>query len=144
MMTAPYDLVLGALERHGHLVRRGGPRGGAARSARGRCPAHDSHGLTLSLAETPEGAVLLHCHAGCTAGQVLAAVGLQPADLYPYRSTRRDGATGIGTSWRGVAAAADQLVDAARSAGDPALAHAAHEVALQARAAMRSERHMHQ
>lgn len=137
----PYDLVLGALERRGQMVRHGGPRGGAARSARAQCPGHDSRSLTLVLGETHAGAALVHCHAGCSAAAVLAAVGLQPADLYPDRSTRD--ATGIGTSWRGVAGAADQLEDAARGARDPVLAHAARELALQARAAMRAERRMH-
>ncbi len=149
-MSIPYDLLLEALERTGQRVRRGSARGEAGRTARAQCPAHDSHGygLTLSLAETAEGAVLLHCHAGCQAEQVLAAVGLQPADLYPSASETRGrgrggGAPSIGTSWRGVAAAADQLEDAARAA-DPVLARAARELALQARAAMRTERRMHQ
>ncbi len=147
MMTAPYDLVLGAIEGHGHLVRRGGPRGGAARTARAQCPAHISSGLTLALAETAEGTVLLHCHAGCQVEQVLVAVGLLPADLYPSGSAaqrRSAGVAGIGTTWRGLAGAADLLEDAARCAADPALAHAARELAQQARAAMRTERRMHQ
>ena len=142
-VTTPYDLLLAALERHGQLVRRGGPRGGAARTARAQCPAHASHGLTLSLAETTEGEALLYCHAGCALADVLAAVGLQPADLYPARPSGAMGATGIGTSWRGIAGAADQLEDAARSAADPALAHAARELARHARAAMRAERYQH-
>ena len=143
----PYDLLLGALERAGQCVRRGGPRGEATRTARAQCPAHGSHGLTLVLGEAISGAALLHCHAGCSVEQVLAAVGRQPADLYPSGSAaqgRSAGATGIGTTWRGLAGAADQLEDAARCAADPALAHAARELVQQARAAMRAERQMHQ
>ncbi|MHB1991678.1 hypothetical protein [Metallibacterium scheffleri] len=146
LSSSPLDHLLAALERHGQMVRRGGPRGGAVRTARAQCPAHGSRSLTLSLCETAEGAALLHCHAGCAVDGVLAAVGLQPVDLYPARAAqaRSASAASIGIGWRGVAAAADQLEDAARNAGDPALAHAARGVVLQARAAMRSERRMHQ
>lgn len=54
-------------------------------SYRAICPAHTSrHGsASLSLKETPEGGVLLHCFAGCGAHDVLAAIGLELKDLYP-------------------------------------------------------------
>lgn len=48
---------------------------------RARCPAHESKGLTLSLKDVGE-SLLVHCHAGCSAAEVLAAVGLELADLY--------------------------------------------------------------
>ena len=39
------------------------------RKARGgwmaRCPAHDDHTPSLSIAEAADGKVLVHCHAGC-------------------------------------------------------------------------------
>lgn len=50
-----------------------------------RCPAHEDRSPSLSIRETDEGAALLHCFAGCTAAAVLAAVGLEFADLYPDR-----------------------------------------------------------
>lgn len=54
-------------------------------SYRAICSAHTSrHGsASLSLKETPEGGVLLHCFAGCAAHDVLAAIGLELKDLYP-------------------------------------------------------------
>jgi hypothetical protein len=47
------------------------------------CPAHDDKGPSLSLRETPEGAVLLHCFAGCEVADVVANMGLELHDLYP-------------------------------------------------------------
>jgi len=35
--------------------------------------------------ETPEGAVLVHCFAGCTVDAVLGALGLELSDLFPPR-----------------------------------------------------------
>lgn len=52
---------------------------------RADCPTgHRSRG-TLAVGVGDDGRVLLHCHAGCDAADVLAAVGLTLADLYPDR-----------------------------------------------------------
>jgi hypothetical protein len=51
------------------------------------CPAHDDRGPSLSVRETPDGAVLLYCHAGCTPEEITAALGLDMADLFPPRET---------------------------------------------------------
>lgn len=48
-----------------------------------RCPAHDDHKPSLSIGQGEDGRVLIHCHAGCSPADVLAAVGLRPADLFP-------------------------------------------------------------
>jgi hypothetical protein len=50
-----------------------------------RCPAHDDKGPSLSIRETPEGAVLLHCFAGCTVSEIAGALGLELSDLFPPR-----------------------------------------------------------
>ena len=68
------DILLARLER----VRK---RTGDQWSA--RCPAHDDKGPSLSVRELPDGRVLLYCFAGCDAGDVVAAVGLDLADLFP-------------------------------------------------------------
>lgn len=47
-----------------------------------RCPAHEDRTASLSLGVGREGQALLHCFAGCDAGAVLAAIGLQLRDLY--------------------------------------------------------------
>jgi hypothetical protein len=45
------------------------------------CPAHDSSGRSLAIADR-DGRVLLHCFAGCAADAVLSSVGLTFGDLY--------------------------------------------------------------
>ena len=42
-----------------------------------RCPAHDDHKPSLSITETINGKVLLHCFAGCHQDQVIAALKLR-------------------------------------------------------------------
>lgn len=37
----------------------------------------------MSVRETPEGACLLHCFAGCAVADVVAALGLELHDLFP-------------------------------------------------------------
>lgn len=48
-----------------------------------KCPAHDDRDPSLSVAETQDGRTLIHCHAGCEALDVVHAVGLELADLFP-------------------------------------------------------------
>jgi AAA domain/Toprim domain/FaeA-like protein len=48
-----------------------------------RCPAHDDSSPSLSIGQGEDGRILMHCHAGCGIDEVLAAVNLTPADLYP-------------------------------------------------------------
>lgn len=63
---------------------------GVRRSGNGwvaRCPAHADRHASLSVAEGDDGRVLLHCFAGCSAADVLGAVGLSIADLFVRRIT---------------------------------------------------------
>jgi hypothetical protein len=50
-----------------------------------KCPAHDDRTPSLSVKEGQDGAILLKCHAGCTTEAIVAALGLQMADLFPER-----------------------------------------------------------
>ena len=52
---------------------------------RARCPACGGRSRKLSVSEIDNGAVLLHCFAGCGALSVVQAVGLTLADLFPVR-----------------------------------------------------------
>jgi hypothetical protein len=49
------------------------------------CPAHESRHKTRSLAvfEAEDGRVLVRCHAGCSFEQIVAAAGLEIADMMP-------------------------------------------------------------
>lgn len=47
-----------------------------------RCPAHDDRSPSLSVRQTNDGTVLIHCFAGCSAADVVAAVGLEFRELF--------------------------------------------------------------
>ena len=49
-----------------------------------RCPAHDDKSPSLAIKEVGD-RILLHCFAGCGVTEVLNAVGLDMADLFPDR-----------------------------------------------------------
>ena len=50
-----------------------------------RCPAHDDRSPSLSIREADDGRVLLHCHCGCGAIDVLHAVGATWRDVFPEK-----------------------------------------------------------
>lgn len=58
-----------------------------------RCPAHDDHSPSLSIKSLSDGRILIHCHAGCGAEEILEAIGMDMSDLFPpddhYRSLHR-------------------------------------------------------
>ncbi len=51
------------------------------------CPAHHDRHPSLSIRLGKEGRILLKCHTGCTVEQILEAIGLTLADLFPAKST---------------------------------------------------------
>lgn len=75
-----YDDLCGSLDR----VRQHG------NSAMARCPSHDDGSASLSLSRKTD-RTLIHCFAGCTPDEVLAAVGMVIRDLFDdsdgYRQT---------------------------------------------------------
>lgn len=75
-IASPIDAVLHRLD----AVRQTGADRWIA-----RCPAHDDRTPSLSLRETSDGTVLMRCWAGCSAADVVTAVGLSLADLFPRR-----------------------------------------------------------
>ena len=48
-----------------------------------KCPAHEDRSPSLSIKALDDGRVLVHCHAGCSAHDVMAALGLSLRDLFP-------------------------------------------------------------
>jgi hypothetical protein len=75
-MTA--DVLLSRLDR----VRRTGRGRWTA-----RCPAHNDRGPSLSIRELDDGRTLLHCFAGCDAGAIVVALGMELSDLFPARGS---------------------------------------------------------
>lgn len=51
-----------------------------------RCPAHEDHRPSLSIAEGNNGQALVYCHAGCTAQAIVEAVALKLPDLMTAKS----------------------------------------------------------
>ena len=75
IVETPIDRILSGLES----VRKAGTGYTA------KCPAHIDRNASLSVSEADGSKVLLHCFAGCPTADVLAAVGLTLADLFPTR-----------------------------------------------------------
>lgn len=50
-----------------------------------KCPAHDDKSPSLSIRELSDGRTLMHCFSGCSVNDVVVAVGLELADLFPER-----------------------------------------------------------
>ena len=72
------ELILSSLSK----VRKMGPDRWMA-----CCPAHQDKTPSLSIRETSDGRVLLHCWTGCGANEVLDAIGLDFDALFPKRLT---------------------------------------------------------
>lgn len=77
-MPDPINLILPRLES----VRKTGPSSWTA-----RCPAHQDKSPSLSIREAADGRVLIYCFGGCGATDVVLALGLDLADLFPPRQT---------------------------------------------------------
>lgn len=54
-----------------------------------RCPAHKDRSPSLSVSEGADGRILLRCWGGCTAAEIVGAMGLKLADLFPNRIPNR-------------------------------------------------------
>jgi hypothetical protein len=65
---------------------------GGFRNGMARCPAHEDSSPSLSVTEGKDGdRAVLHCHAGCTIEQIVAALGLTVNDLFDKPSTNGNG-----------------------------------------------------
>jgi predicted protein tyrosine phosphatase len=78
------DLIIERLEH----VRATGPNRWIA-----RCPAHKDSSPSLVITQPDSERVLIHCHAGCGAGDILDSLGLDWGALMPdkdssFRATR--------------------------------------------------------
>lgn len=50
-----------------------------------RCPAHADKTPSMTIKETDDGRVLIHCFSGCSYLDILDSVGLETKDLFPPR-----------------------------------------------------------
>ncbi len=110
---------------HELLSRLDSPRptpttSGTTQAHRAYCPAHQQpphrpgRGRTLSVAEATGGAILIHCHAGCSVHDITLALGIDPGDLFPPRGPGGGGGRGGNggpAAWASAAAAADAAGD---------------------------------
>ncbi|NWD66393.1 virulence-associated protein E [Pseudomonas gingeri] len=55
------------------------------------CPAHNDKSPSLTITETSDGTVLLKCWTGCTAKEIVSAIGLELRDLFPGEKQPRRG-----------------------------------------------------
>lgn len=53
-----------------------------------KCPAHQDRSPSLTIRFEDDGRILLHCFAGCSAVDVVGALGLTMSDLFPEPLTR--------------------------------------------------------
>jgi hypothetical protein len=67
------------------LDRLGGVKQAAPGRWNARCPAHEDRSPSLSVRELDDGRILIHDFGGCSTADVLAALGLAMADLFPKR-----------------------------------------------------------
>ena len=83
------------------------------------CPAHDDKHPSLAITETSDGTVLLKCWAGCTAQQIVSAIGLELRDLFPGEKRERRGPSQAAIRHeRTVRLIGQSLLDQGKLAGD--------------------------
>lgn len=80
MSESAYDRIIAALRAHGCKVIENGHT-----KASSTCPHHEDHNPSVSVTGI-HGQALVHCHAGCTTGDILGALDLTMADLYDEKS----------------------------------------------------------
>ncbi len=88
------------------------------------CPAHNDKNPSLSIKETKDGDVLLHCFAGCGVDDVVAALGLEMSDLFSKQAIMVSSTHNTFTAEDVLVALVDDLNDLCSNAIDPQTARA--------------------
>ena len=57
------------------------------------CPAHADKSPSLIITECTDNTVLLKCWSGCTASEIVRALGLELKDLFKYEPTNKQGSS---------------------------------------------------
>lgn len=47
------------------------------------CPAHEDRSPSMTIRETPDGKILMHCFSGCSISEIAGAIGIDLTDLFP-------------------------------------------------------------
>lgn len=47
------------------------------------CPAHEDRSPSMTIRETPDGKILMHCFSGCSIGEIAEALSIDLSDLFP-------------------------------------------------------------
>ena len=55
------------------------------------CPAHNDNNPSLTIKQTEDGKILIHCFAGCDVNSVVSSMGLTLSDLMPDNPTYKKG-----------------------------------------------------
>ena len=83
------------------------------------CPAHDDKSPSLAITEASDGTVLLKCWVGCTAQDIVTAIGLELRDLFPgEKRERRSPSAAAIKHERAVYLIGKSLLDAGKLSGD--------------------------
>ena len=86
--ASPLDAIVERLKNVAQATDTQNDDGTWTRQFNALCPAHNDHSRSLSLSETTEGTTIVCCHAGCTAKEILKAIGLKLLHLYSKDSPR--------------------------------------------------------
>jgi hypothetical protein len=86
LFTSDYPTSLSA---YSEVLSRLGPGRQQGHDWMVRCPAHDDDNPSLALRLGREGRLVVHCHAGCEPQEIVSALGLTLAALFPPREDER-------------------------------------------------------
>lgn len=75
--------MMSKLEKIIDAIEGAKPSNSAHTSFKAPCPAHSDKTPSLKIDELPDGRILLHCFAGCSALEILDAIGMNWGDLFP-------------------------------------------------------------
>ncbi|QQP85468.1 virulence-associated protein E [Entomomonas asaccharolytica] len=83
----PIDKVLDKLDK----VKAKKPTKDGLNQWQALCPSHADKSPSLTITECTDNTVLLKCWSGCTANEIVNAIGLQLKDLFKYEPTHKQG-----------------------------------------------------
>ena len=83
----PIDKVLERLDK----VKLKKPTKGGLNQWQALCPSHSDKSPSLTIAECTDGTILVKCWIGCTASEIVKAIGLELKDLFKYEPTNKLG-----------------------------------------------------